>query len=111
MDRFKLAEYNNPALGIVDGVLTSHCVVCGRYNGNECDTDWFTLIRRKYCPKCGKAVTQKLAAERQRIRRANIKRLRRESALKDDVIKALREQITLVREENAKLKNERNIRK
>lgn len=104
-------KYKNPALLKVQGVLTSYCLVCRNYNGNEYDTGWYTLIRRKYCPECKVLVEKYQAAERQRTRRMGMKQLRQESVLKDEVIELLREQITIIREENAKLKNERNIRK
>lgn len=46
MDNFK-----NPALRRVKGILTGYCVVCGEYIGNENDTDYFKLIRAKYCER------------------------------------------------------------
>jgi hypothetical protein len=45
-------KLKNRALSYVDGVLTSHCILCGRYNGNEYDSNYFSLIRKKYCTKC-----------------------------------------------------------
>lgn len=44
-----MARYTNPALSRVDGVLTAHCCRCGKYIGNEYDTSFYALIRRKYC--------------------------------------------------------------
>ena len=45
-------KYRNAALSRVDGVLTGHCIGCGSYIGNEYDTSFYALIRRKYCDKC-----------------------------------------------------------
>lgn len=47
-----MKEFKNRALSYVDGVLTSHCILCGCYNGNEYDSNYFSLIRKKYCTKC-----------------------------------------------------------
>lgn len=41
--------YKNPALSLDDNILTGHCIVCGKYLGNEYDTNFYSLIRRKYC--------------------------------------------------------------
>ena len=46
MDSFK-----NPALTRIDGVLTAYCCVCGEYIGNEYDTNYYKLIRAKYCER------------------------------------------------------------
>lgn len=45
-------KLKNRALSYVDGVLTSHCILCGSYIGNEYDSNYFSLIRKKYCTKC-----------------------------------------------------------
>lgn len=44
-----MKRYKNPALSLVDGVLTGHCICCGKYLGNEHDSNFYALIRRKYC--------------------------------------------------------------
>ena len=46
-----MKTYKNPALSLVDGVLTGHCIYCGKYIGNEHDSNYYALIRRKYCKK------------------------------------------------------------
>ena len=47
-----MKNYKNPALSDVNGVLTAHCIACGQYIGNEHDSNFYSLIRRKYCIKC-----------------------------------------------------------
>ena len=47
-----MKDYKNPALSRIDKVLTGHCIACGKYIGNEYDTNFYALIRRKYCPEC-----------------------------------------------------------
>lgn len=46
-----MEDFKNPALCRVKGILTGYCVVCGEYIGNENDTDYFKLIRAKYCKR------------------------------------------------------------
>lgn len=41
--------FKNPALSRENDVLTGHCIICGKYIGNEYDTSFYALIRRKYC--------------------------------------------------------------
>lgn len=41
--------FKNLALSRVDGVITAHCIMCGKYIGNEYDTNYYALIKRKYC--------------------------------------------------------------
>lgn len=44
-----METFKNPALSRENGVLTGHCVICGEYIGNEYDSDYYALIKRKYC--------------------------------------------------------------
>ena len=46
-----MEHFKNPALTRNDGVLTAYCCVCGEYIGNEYDTNYYKLIRAKYCEK------------------------------------------------------------
>lgn len=46
-----MEHFKNPALTRIDGVLTAYCCVCGEYIGNEYDTNYYKLIRAKYCEK------------------------------------------------------------
>ena len=44
-----MKDFKNPALSYVDGVITGHFIMCGKYIGNEYDTSYYALIKRKYC--------------------------------------------------------------
>ena len=46
-----MEHFKNPALTRMNGVLTAYCCVCGEYIGNEYDTNYYKLIRAKYCEK------------------------------------------------------------
>lgn len=62
MDNFK-----NPALSRIKGVLTGYCIICGEYIGNEHDTDYYKLIRAKYC----KRHSEEMDFVKAKIRRKN----------------------------------------
>ena len=44
-----LDGFRNPALSRVNGIITGHCIICGQYIGNEYDSNYYSLIKRKYC--------------------------------------------------------------
>ncbi len=62
-----MSKFKNPALQYVDGVLTGHCIMCAKYIGNEYDTSYYALIKRRYCPECAEISNR----EKARFRAAN----------------------------------------
>lgn len=60
-----MAKYKNPALSRVDGVLTAHCCICGKWLGDEYSESFYKLIRQKYCPDCAAKVEKENGVFRQ----------------------------------------------
>ena len=72
------AQYKNPALRSVNGVLHSYCVRCGALIGTEYDTDWHSIISRQRCRPCADARRMECDAARHRRARRGIRAERRE---------------------------------
>lgn len=70
------------------------CDVCGDYLGNIYNDDFFSLIRKKYCPKHQADARRFTNSEAQRARR---KRLREERKLIKDQNELLKEENEILR--------------
>lgn len=101
-------EYNNPALCKINGVLTGYCVLCGQYLGNEHDTNWFSLIKREYCPTCRVKVRTEQNTLRQKKHRRSKKQLKKDYEQQTNLLKQenslLREAVMALRDDVEQLK-------
>ena len=77
-----------------DGDVVCDC--CGEYLGNIYTDDYFSLLRKKYCDKCGEMML------RQMWRTASAKRRRKQKLER----KLLKEQNELIKEENELLRRQ-----
>ena len=108
-----IERFKNPALSRVNGILTAYCCVCGEYIGNEYDTSYYSLIRRKYCKdhakeyrdiqmaitrRTSKAKKQKTVREMQTSLDEAMKTLR----MQQDYIKSLQREIDDLKRSNLK---------
>ena len=98
-----MESFKNPALSRENGTLTGHCIICGKYIGNEYDTDYYALIKRKYC----KEHAEKFHLRAQQTGRRNYehKRRRTKKAMRD-LIDQYRKETQVQREYIAELKRQ-----
>lgn len=71
-----------------------YCQKCGKYLGNYMTGEFYSLIRKKYCDECKIDAYSDFHTLRQRKNRAD----------KSEIIKLQREQIELLKAENAALR-------
>lgn len=103
-------DYKNPALFLVDGVLTSCCVMCGVKIDDEYSTqNWFKFIRQEYCTDCKAKVEREQNLSRQKRYRRNRKEetkcIRQQNGLLKQENKLLREMVMALRDDVEQLKS------
>lgn len=76
-----------------------HCQRCGKYLGNYNTGNYYSLIRKKYCDICRRAVKNEQNLYSKKQNRKPRKKLLNE----------LQEQITLIREENELLRKKNKL--
>ncbi|MBP5362271.1 MAG: hypothetical protein J6Y71_04515 [Ruminococcus sp.] len=98
-----MEHFKNRALSRVDGVITGHCIMCGKYLGNEYDTNYYALIRRKYCEEHAEAVhSLSMQAGRRRYKDKQRKTVKAMRSLIDEYMYRAR----LLQEYNEELQRE-----
>lgn len=104
----KRESFSNPALCKENGIIVAHCTICGRYIGDENDTPFFSLIRRKYCCECAAEREKENSFFRQKKFKERRKKTNREfRALADEFRKEnelLRDQIYELKKQLVELK-------
>lgn len=107
-ERIKDRGFNNAALSRINGVLTGHCIECGKYLGNEHDTKFFSLIRKKYCNECAKKNKKEKFIDRKKRYKSKQKTTMKEMRRLLDIYKVSdrlqKEVIESLERENKKLK-------
>lgn len=94
-----IERFKNPALTRQNGVLTAYCCVCGEYIGNEYDTNFYALIRRKYCEKHAEEYHDiQMAIGRKAYKARKQKTVREMKSVLDETLKTIRLQQDYIQE-------------
>lgn len=88
-----IEHFKNPALSRENGVLTAYCCRCGKYIGNEYDTNFYALIRRKYCEEHAQEFHAiQMAISRKTYKAKKQKTVKEMQSVLDETIKTVRMQ-------------------